>query len=125
MTLPDILELVRREFGPLADKFTLHELPLAGIPTDRTAGAANPGVYLHLNRDGVVKVGRHLANSRKRAFEHIGANTGGTMQALLDDPSARVALFNVAGPADLHWVCALEVFLERSLKPAIRSARLG
>ncbi len=125
MLLNEILVRIRREFGALTDKFEVYDLPLATIPKDKTAGAANPGVYVYLSDDGVVKVGRHLTNSRKRAYEHIGANTGGTMKALLEDPSVRIALFNVASVADLHWVCALEVFLERNLSPAIRSARLG
>ncbi len=125
MKLTDIQELVQAEFGPLASRFAVHDLALTGIAKDSTAGAANPGVYVYLQGDRVIKVGRHLTNSRKRAYEHIGANTGGTMQSLLGEQDVRVALFNVASRRDLHWVCALEVFLEMALKPDIRSARIG
>lgn len=117
--------MFRAEFGDIADKFQIHNIALADAARDKTPGAAAPGVYVFLKGDQVLKVGRHLKNSRKRALEHIVDNTGGTMGSLRDDESIRLALFNVISVNELHWVCALEVFFEQRLQPAIRSARLG
>jgi hypothetical protein len=115
MTLNEIQELIRAEFGSIADKFTVHDIALSTAHKDSTPGAANPGVYVYMKEGGVVKVGRHLTNSRKRALEHIIADTGGKMGALIKGDTRD----------HLHWVCALEVFLETKLNPEVRSARIG
>lgn len=115
-----------QEFAALRNKFEVYELLLAQAENSRALHVCNPGVYVfwHSNR-GVIKVGRHFTNSRKRAFEHLRDNTGGTMAALKSSPDVTLFLFNVKDPRDKHWVAALEVFLEEHLSPEIRSNRLG
>lgn len=122
-----IKDMVSDEFGPINEKFQMLTINLAVARQDNTPGAAMPGVYLFLKDEQVIKIGRSLTNSRKRALEHIVANTGGEMALLEGDESAQIILFNVISPDNLHWVCALEVFLEIKLKNElkIRAARTG
>ena len=125
MNLEEIKIIFKSEFRGISDKFQIHDLRLIDAPLDRTPGAASPGVYVFINGEKVIKIGRHLQNSRKRALEHIVADTGGKMASLKNDESVRLALFNVNDIKDLHWVLALEVYFEQNLQPEIRSARLG
>lgn len=125
MNLDTIKNLFRSEFGGIADKFQIHDLRLIDAPFDKTLGAASPGVYVFMNDLNVIKVGRHLQNSRKRALEHIAANTGSKMASLKNDEAVRLVLFNINNLKDLHWVFALEVYFEQNLQPVVRSARLG
>jgi len=86
----------------------------------------HPGVYVWWHSvNGVIKVGRHFTNSRKRAIEHINANTGGKMRDFASDNNTKIILFNVIDKEKIHWVAALEVFFERVLSPEIKAARLG
>ena len=94
-----------------------------------------PGVYVFWQENRVIKVGRSLANARKRAFEHFPADTGGEMRLLKNDPDARLLLFLMdeeathyddnRGPDNLHWVIALEDFFEQRLDPLVPSDRRG
>ena len=127
-----IKKIVSVEFGKINEKFQILKINIAKARQDRTSGAAAPGVYIFLKDEQVIKVGRSLTNSRKRALEHIDANTGGEMALLEGDESAQIILFNLMNTNDtndLHWVCALEVFLEIKLKKEKRlkffSARTG
>ena len=121
-----IKDIVSAEFGKINEKFQILTINIAKARQDKTPGAAAPGVYVFLKDEQIIKVGRSLTNSRKRALEHIVANTGGEMAMLEGDESAHIILFNTN---DLHWVCALEVFLEIKLKKEkrlkIASARTG
>lgn len=63
----------------------------------------------------VIKVGRHLVNSRKRASEHIRDNTRNEhleMKDLAIDPNTniRILLINVKNPADAHWMASVDIF---------------
>ena len=82
MNLEEIKIIFRSEFRGIADKFQIHDLRLIDARLDKTLGAASPGVYVFISGEKVIKVGRHLQNSRKRALEHIGADTGGKMASL-------------------------------------------
>lgn len=122
----NIKHLFEKEFGSLSEKFVIIELQIDTASDSQLPYIANPGVYVYWHpRKGVIKVGRHLNNSRKRALEHIRDNTGGTMAELLADNTARLLLFNVRDEKDVHWVAALEVYFESTLQPKIRSERLG
>jgi hypothetical protein len=125
MNLEEMKLIFSSEFRGIADKFQIHDLRLIDAPLDKTPGVACSGVYVFINGEKVIKVGRHLQNSRKRALEHIVANTGGKMASLKNDESVRLVLFNINDIKDLHWVFALEVYFEQNLQPEIRSARLG
>lgn len=125
MNLEEIKIIFNSEFREISEKFQIHDILLVDAPNDKTPGAASPGVYVFINNEKVIKVGRHLKNSRKRALEHIVANTGGKMALLKNDASVRLALFNINDMKNLHWVFALEIYFEQNLQPEIRSARLG
>lgn len=125
MNLEEIKIIFNSEFREISEKFQIHDIRLVDAPNDKTPGAASPGVYVFINEERVIKVGRHLKNSRKRALEHIVADTGGKMALLKNDALVRLALFNINDMKNLHWVFALEIYFEQNLKPEIRSARLG
>ncbi|SHM46619.1 hypothetical protein SAMN05216593_10146 [Pseudomonas asturiensis] len=125
MEIRQVLECFAGEFGGIASKFHIRQLKVNEAATCSESYVANPGVYVFWKPNAVVKVGRHLTNARKRALEHIGANTGGTMADLVGLEEARLLLFSVIDPADRHWVAAVEIYLEFKLSPEVRSARLG
>ena len=124
MNSNEISEIIRQEFGQIADRFEILDLTM-----DKAAGAKTParaGVYVFWKGGSVIKVGRHLQDPKKRALEHIGANTGGTMKELGADPACHLLLLIVKEQErDIHWPFALEVFLERKLQPTVKADRLG
>ncbi|MFQ5330111.1 MAG: hypothetical protein ACE5D4_09020 [Thermodesulfobacteriota bacterium] len=125
-TIAKIENDFRSELGSIADKFEVFELSVADARTSDAQYVWHPGVYVwwHPSK-GPVKVGRHLTNSRKRALEHIGANTGGVLASLGSDSSTKLLLFNVRNPEDRHWVAAIEIYFETVLDPSVPSDRLG
>ncbi|MGH8397696.1 MAG: hypothetical protein ACRETA_05570 [Gammaproteobacteria bacterium] len=126
MNRDQIQALFKAEFASLALRFAVYDLPLGMADSATEDYISMPGVYVfwHSKR-GVIKVGRSLTNSRKRALEHILANTGGSMSALKGDVEARLLLFNLRNTEDSYWAAALEIFFEDKLKPEIRSRRTG
>ena len=84
-----------------------------------------PGVYVFWNKSEVIKVGRHLVNSRMRALQHIKADTGGIMKKLKNSKTAKLILFNVKNEKDFHWVASLEIYLELNLNPKIKAHRIA
>lgn len=123
MSPEHIIERFRTEFGGLADLFTVFVLSYAEAACASDPPVARPGVYVHFDQSGVVKVGRSFSNARKRALDHIRDDTGGRMASLGSDASDRLVLLTVA--EELHWVAALEVYFERTLNPSVRSRRLA
>ncbi len=125
MDTSQIRQAFEREFGNLAAKFQLLELHGLAAASDADPRAARPGVYVHWKAGTVIRVGRSLSDARRRALEHIRDDTGRSMAALKDDPDARLLLFTVERDDDCHWIAALELFFERSLKPLIPPKRRG
>ena len=122
-----IIETFELEFNSISDKFEIIEENVRNLPNSKKEFIHNPGVYVFFNNNGIIKVGRHLKNSRKRAYEHIIANTKNNsieMKNLPDFPDSKVLLLNVKNKNDIHWVAAVEIFLEIQLKPLIRTKRL-
>lgn len=121
-----ILDAFRKEFGAIADRFEIHgPLTVDEARNNQTPGIWHLGVYVWFKDVGVLKVGRHLTNARKRALEHIRDDTGGIMKELGGNQSSRLLLFTVRSPEDYHWPAAVEIYLEKVLKPKIRSKRTG
>lgn len=125
MEISEILDCFSQEFAALVGRFHIRQIAVSDVAACAENYIANPGVYVFWRPGGAIKVGRHLTNARKRAKEHIRANTGGTMAGLAASPDARLILFSVIDPADRHWVAALEIYLESQVKPTVRAARLG
>ena len=126
MNKQEIHALFSKEFSALKNLFITFDYSIPDAKSSDEPFVANPGVYVFWHpKRGVIKVGRHLINSRKRALEHIRDDTGGLMKKLSADNSLRLLLFNVKDEQSKHWVAALEIFFEKRLKPEIRSKRLG
>lgn len=126
MTIEEINDLFRQEFGAQEGKFTVLKIAPGDVEACADPDGAHAGVYVwwHSGK-GALRVGRSLDNSRKRAFQHLQDNTGGIRAEVESDPGAMLLLFNVKDPKDLHWVAALEIFFETRLAPKIPSVRLG
>jgi hypothetical protein len=125
-TTEDVKRAFSEEFSAVLDKFCVLELPVDDVKKSTEECVYHPGVYVWLHPDrGVLKVGRHFTNSRKRALEHIRDNTGGVMRAYGEKSETKLLLFNVRDPDAYHWVAAVEVFLERVGKPYVVSKRQG
>lgn len=128
-TSEEITKIFLAEFNHLKDKFTIIDLPVADAKESKTPFIWHPGVYIFLHpQKGVIKIGRHLTNYRKRALEHLTDNTKNEkyeMTSLKDDTSARLLLFNLINPEDKHWAAAVEIYLENKLNLLIPSKISG
>tara|TARA_R110000765_G_scaffold194259_3_gene299876 strand:+ start:4286 stop:4672 length:387 start_codon:yes stop_codon:yes gene_type:complete len=128
MTLQEIEHEFYNEFGSISDKFIIIAENLLNLASSDKKYIYHPGVYVFYFEDKVIKVGRHLTNSRKRALEHIRDNTRNEyfeMKSLKENKKAKVLLFNLIDPNDYHWSASVEMFLEKKLEPVIKSKRLG
>ncbi len=146
LSLPEVIKLFTDEFSSVLDKFIVVDGQFPGkVEDSRDQELWKPGCYVWWTpRYGVVKVGRSLVNTRKRALEHIAEHMqcADFNMADLRDSSlgARLLLFNI-WPSDArlgsenennekalkarHWAAAVEIYLEEHLKPLIRSKREG
>ncbi len=130
----NMLEAVRQvfenEFNAILDKFAIITSGINEAYKSNQEYISNPGVYIFWKDDEIIKVGRHLTNSRKRALQHIHDNTKNekvemnTLQTL-ENSQAGIIFINCKNANDLHWVAAIEIYLEMNLKPVIRSGRIG
>lgn len=123
MNSEHVIERFRAEFGDLAHLFAVFVLSYAEAARTPDPLVARPGVYVHCDHSGIVKVGRSFSNARKRALEHVRDDTGGRMGSFGSAASDRLVLFTVA--QELHWVAAFEVYFEQTLNPSVRSRRLA
>ncbi len=122
----DLIKIFEEEFASVRDKFCVLELNISQVKSSQKDCIWHPGVYVWFHpEDGVLKVGRHFKNARKRALEHLRVNTDGKMKKYAEDEKTTLFLFNVKDPNSYHWVAAVEVYLEKVLKPLIRSKRQG
>lgn len=118
--------MFEEEFEIIAHKFVIIEEFLSSLKISNKNYISNPGIYVFLNKESVIKVGRSLSNSRKRALTHISANTNIDSFNMIDMPSdinSKVLLFIVRNNEDYHWVAAIEIYLEKSLNPLIKTKR--
>jgi hypothetical protein len=128
--LQKVKPIFESEFAPLSHKFVFIHSAIKEAYDFQQDGIANPGVYIFWKDNEIVKVGRHLTNSRKRALQHIRDNTRNEKIEMKDLPNlasseAGILFINCKDPQDYHWVAALEIFLEVNLDPLIKSGRLG
>jgi hypothetical protein len=125
-----IIQSVDNEFGSKAELF----IPIV-VRMDRREGAEFKatkcaGVYVFIHEDGTcLKVGKSHLNASKRALEHCRDNTNskdGTirMADLRHSDKTHILVFALQGKS-LHWVLALENYLENTLNPRIPSHRNG
>lgn len=128
MTIRQIEKIFKAEFGSISDKFTVIEENPSNLNASKKEHIYHPGVYVFCLDDKVIKVGRHLINSRKRALEDIRDNTHNEvfeMKSLSEYTQAKILPFNLKDPNDYHWSASAEMYLEKQLNPIIKSKRLG
>lgn len=143
MKIPEIIKFFKNEFKTLENKFKI-----LSIPTNQKIKCNDyelfengkwikyendykpivmPGVYVIWSKnDGVIKVGRHMVNSRMRAYQHFNANYSvyPNIKNLEEESESKILLINVIDEKDRHWVAALEIYLEKQLNPKVKSNRL-
>lgn len=125
-SLEEIKKIFLSEFSAINNKFSIIELKYDEVEHSKKEHVWHPGVYVwHDAEKGVLKVGRHFTNSRKRALEHMAANTGGIMEEYGGKPDTNLILFNIKILDEYHWVAAVEVYLEKVLDPLVKSKRQG
>lgn len=125
-TTEEVKRVFESEFLPIRERFCILELHAGEAQHSNEKYVWHPGVYVWFHPEkGVLKVGRHFTNSRKRALEHVSDNTGGIIASYFSKPDTRLILFNVKDPDAYHWVAAVEVFLERKTSPFVPSKRQG
>ena len=126
-----IVQSVRTEFGSKAEQFVpvvVRMDLLQGTDFDATK---SPGVYIFIHDDhGCLKVGKSHSNASKRALEHLRDNTSSKDKAIQmaqsrESDKTYMLVFALRSAENLHWVLALEHYLEKTLKPKITSIRNG
>ncbi len=127
MDTEKIIEIFKSEFEFIENKFIIIEEKINNLKASRKEFIYNPGVYIFIDNNLVIKVGRHFSNSRKRALEHIKANTKNElfeMKNLIHSHNSKVILINLKDNKEFHWIAAIEIYLEQKLKPLIKTKRL-
>ena len=129
MEFSEVKRIFEHEFGDKANCFSVLRFKIGEANETVQPIANRPGVYLFWHpKYGVLMVGKHQANSKKRALDHIRDNTKNEvveLGSLKDDLDLDIYLFNVQEDKDKHWVLALEAFFEWNLKPVIKAHRMG
>lgn len=128
MTIKNIHQIFQAEFKNIEHLFSIHELNLIEAEESKELFVYSAGVYVFHKDKQVIKVGRSLENSRKRALEHIRDGTqvpDFNMTTLKRDINATLILFNLIDKTKSHWAAALEMYFENTLNPIIKSKRMG
>jgi hypothetical protein len=126
-----ILELINSEFGEKAKLFTPVEVWLNNRKCKEFQVTKVPGVYVFLHEDVCIKAGKSQTNASKRAMQHCRADNTSSedkkwkMSELRDDAKTILLVYALKEPDGMHWLLALENFLELKLQPAIPSKRNG
>jgi len=84
-----------------------------------------PGVYVFWNNGEVLRVGRSLTNTRKRAMDYYDKSVQFRNELLKDNKNLRLMLLNVKTKKLLHWAAALEIYFEDNLNPKIKAKHRG
>ena len=127
--LTNIISTFIEEFTPILDTFNIIPLSIYQAYDSNDERVWKPGVYVFWHNEKIIKVGRHLTNSRKRALEHIRDNTQSKefeMSSLKTSTEpCGVVLINCINDKHAHWAAAIEIYMEDNLKPIIKSKRTG
>jgi len=136
----EIDQIINVEFGIIKVKIKPGELSLNQALADEGKSSNRSSVYKLIQNEAVIKVGRSLSNCRSPSFEHLWYPAKKeALNALLGRenkepksnfhfithgvPNILLLEIKEKGNESLHWIAALEIFLERKLEPKVRSIR--
>ena len=131
LSIESIVQRVRDEFGSKAALFGHVALRMNALDCPDFEKTKYAGVYVFVHDIyGCVKVGKSQSNASKRALEHCRDNTSSKdgairMADLRNCDKTQLLIFTLQKTDSMHWVLALEHFLENTLKPRICSIRNG
>jgi hypothetical protein len=127
-----IIQKVREEFGPIAERFKAIPLRMDGLNGAEFEATKKPGVYVFVHdKLGCLKVGKSQSNACKRALQHCGADNTTSKDGSIEMAKlplrndTHLLCFALQDRESMHWVLALEHFLENTLHPTIKSVRNG
>jgi hypothetical protein len=130
--IEDILKLVHEEFGSKAELFKPIVVSMNALDCTEFEGTKCAGVYVFVHDEmGCLKVGKSHSNASKRALQHCGSDNTSSgdgaiqMSKLRHSDKTHMLVFALQKDAFIHWVLALEHYLENTLKPKIPSKRNG
>ena len=126
------VKAARNEFGDKADLFKAIVLRMNDLNGSDYEDCKFPGVYVLVHEDkGYIKVGKSQSNASKRALEHFSKSITVKeyvelgMSGLRQSERMYMLIFALQNQEKMHWVLALEHYLERELKPSLQSKRNG
>lgn len=124
-----IVQSVYKEFGAKAALFSPIAVRMDLRTCDEFEATKKPGVYVFIDENSkCLKVGKSQSNASKRALQHCGTdNTSSKDGAIhmadrLNSDKTYLLVFALQDDF-MHWVLALEHFLENIENPVIRSVR--
>lgn len=125
----ELLGVFKREFGSLSSAFTTKCFAL----NEQQVPDEKGGVYVFFRGNEVWKIGKSNTNALKRAMQHLADNTGSEkgkgMAQFKSSVEMKLLLFLINDANDVHWVLALEAFLEGYFRMKgnlqIESGRIG
>jgi hypothetical protein len=111
--IEEIKQLFEQEFGPITQKFDIISFSVADKAPENVHRA---GVYLFYMGNQIWKIGKHNLNAFKRSREHFVDDTGANIQKGMkqhkQNENMKAVLFLLNDESSLHWIYALECFLE-------------
>ena len=122
-------EIVKSEFGSIADRFETLLFSAGEKPSDKNVH--RPGVYIFYLEGKVWKIGKSNTDAYVRCLQHFrddtGSNKGFGLKQYENDYNMQIMLYLLKVTEDIHWLYALECFLESHYRKnglVIPSARL-
>lgn len=128
ISILEIEEHVKNEFKNLFNEFEIHEYKIKTAEKKGDPKIERPGVYIYWKDQHVIKVGKSNDNARKRACQHLTDNTKSQdgsieMKDLANDLNAKILFYILKNTNKIHWLIALEDYLEHSMDIKIKSLR--
>jgi len=121
-----IVESVHVEFGSKAELFQPILVRLDALDGPEFDATKFAGVYVFIHEEyGCLKVGKSNSNASKRALEHLRDNTHSKdgaiqMAELRSSDKTYMLIFALEKEDYIHWVLALEHYLEKALRKTLR-----
>jgi len=126
-----IVQSVHVEFGSKAQLFQSILVRLDALDGPEFEATKFAGVYVFIHEEyGCLKVGKSNSNASKRALEHLRDDTHSKDEAihmaqLRQSDKTYMLVFALQKPECVHWVLALEYYLEKTLPLRIPTIRNG